>query len=101
MSTNGSIKSNVLFKNSKPLSFGEVLRAWRLSEEQSLVSMAATLGISRANLCDIEKGRKIPTPARALRIAKKLGMQETHVVELVLQDMLRKDKIKMTISVAA
>ena len=63
--------------------------------------MAATLGISRANLCDIEKGRKIPTPARALRIAKKLGMQETHVVELVLQDMLRKDKIKMTISVAA
>lgn len=101
MSTKGSIKSDVLFKNLKPLSFGNVLRAWRLSEEQSLVSMAATLGISRANLCDIEKGRKIPTPARALRIAKKLGMQETHVVELVLQDMLRKDKIKMTISVAS
>jgi hypothetical protein len=63
--------------------------------------MAASLGISRANLCDIQKGRKIPTPARALRSSKKLGMQETHVAELVLQDMLRKDKIKMTISVAA
>ncbi len=101
MSTKKTVKSDAVFKNLKPLSFGEVLRAWRLSEEQSLSAMATTLGISRANLCDIEKGRKIPTPARALRIAKKLGMQETHVVELVLQDMLRKDKINMTISVAA
>ncbi len=78
-----------------------MLRAWRLSDEQSLSAMAELLGISRGNLCDIEKGRKIPSLSRALRIARKLGMQETHVVELVLQDMLRKDKIKMTISVAA
>ncbi len=90
-----------VFKNSPPLTFGSVLRSWRLSQEMSLTEMAEVLKISRANLCDIEKGRKIPSPRRAMKIAKKLGMMEARAVELVLQDILDKEKIHFKISVAA
>ena len=90
-----------VFKGEAPLTFGEVLRSWRLAEEMSQTQMARRLKISRANLCDIEKGRKIPTPIRAVKIAKKLGMVEARAVESVLQDLLKKDRLKFKVSVAA
>ena len=96
-----TITSAALFKGQPPLSFGSVLRAWRLGEELSQAEMARRLGLSRANLCDLEKGRKLPSPGRALRIARKLGMVEAHVIELVLQDLLRHEKVNLRVSVAA
>lgn len=36
--------------------------------------MADILEISRQNLCDLEKGRKVSSASRALDIAEKLGM---------------------------
>ena len=96
-----NISSSEVFKGHRELTFGEVLRAWRLSEELSQADLAALLGMSRSNICDIEKGRKIPSPSRVVRIARKLGMCEPHAVELVLQDMLRSEKIKLKVSVVS
>ena len=100
-SREATITSADLFKGQPPLSFGSVLRAWRLGEELSQAEMARRLGLSRANLCDLEKGRKLPSPGRAFRIARKLGMVEAHVIELVLQDLLRHEKVNLRVSVAA
>jgi transcriptional regulator with XRE-family HTH domain len=49
---------------------------------------AKKLGISAANLCDIEKGRKGVSIFRATEIAKKIGYSPTVLVELALQEQI-------------
>jgi DNA-binding XRE family transcriptional regulator len=96
-----TISASQVFKGRSRPTFGTVLRAWRLAEEMNQTQMAKFLGISRANLCDIEKGRKLPSPSRAVKIARKLGMLKSHAIELVLQDTLDREHIKLKVSVAA
>ncbi len=62
---------------------------------------AKRLGISAANLCDLEKGRKVPSLNRVVKIARKLGISEMLLVQVALQDLLKREKLKLTISVAA
>ncbi|MDZ4677376.1 MAG: helix-turn-helix transcriptional regulator [Oligoflexia bacterium] len=72
-----------------PLTFAKVLESHRLSEDMSQREFSELLGISQQSLCDLEKGRKIPTPERAARIAKKLEEPADYWIKLSLQDMLR------------
>lgn len=81
------------------LTFGNALSSYRLGEEQSQKEFASFLGISPQSLCDIEKERRIPTPSRAAKIAKRLGEPESFWVQLALQDMLRKEELDLTISI--
>ncbi|WP_413613137.1 helix-turn-helix domain-containing protein [Bdellovibrio sp. HCB-110] len=76
------------------LSFGSFLHSWRISEEISQTAFAKKLGISVQNLNDLEKGRRIPSPARAAKIAKKLGLDEMVVIQLAIRDSLYKDGLK-------
>ena len=76
-----------------PMTLGLFLRSLRETEDISLTEFAAKLGLSRANLCDIEKGRKIPTPERASRMAHSLGIPEKVLIQLALQDALREAKL--------
>ena len=76
------------------LTFAKLLRATRLSDDLSQPEFADKLGISKQHLCDIEKGRKIVSPARAWAWAKKLGYHPKQWAELTLQDMLEKDGLK-------
>lgn len=82
------------------LTFGDALSGHRLSEEISQKEFAVFLGISPQSLCDIEKGRKIPSPSRSAKIARQLEQPESFWIRLALQDMLRKDKLDYTVSVA-
>ena len=61
---------------------------------------AKRLGISAANFCDLEKGRKVPSLNRVVKIARKLGISDTLLVQVALQDMLKREKLKFSISVA-
>ena len=72
-----------------PLTFAKVLESHRLGEEMSQKEFAELLAISQQSLCDLEKGRKIPTPERAARIAEKLEEPADYWIKLSLQDMLR------------
>lgn len=83
------------------LSFGEILRSFRLSEDLSQIEFAKKIGITPGNLCDLEKGRKIPSPIRAFKIAKKLGLSPSFLIQVCLQDSLNKDKLHYKILVAA
>ncbi len=84
-----------------PLTFAEALTSVRLGEEMSQAAFARKLGISRANLCDIEKRRKHVSPERAARFARLLGYSEEFWVMLALQDQVDAAGLKMKVSVTA
>ncbi len=70
------------------MSVGLYIKAFREADGISQTAFAKKLKISRANLCDIEKGRKLVSAERAARIAKKLKIPETTMIQLALQDLL-------------
>lgn len=80
------------------LTFAKVLEAHRLGEEMSQKHFAELLGISQQSLCDLEKGRKIPSPERAARIAEKLDEPADYWIKLSLQDMLRAQHLDYDVS---
>lgn len=83
----------------RPLSLGGLLESIRLAEDASLAVFAARLRISASHLCDIEKGRKVVSPERAVRFAKILGRSPEQFVRLSLQGLLDEAGLKMKVSV--
>lgn len=83
------------------LTFGDTLQAWRTTDELSQTAFAKKLGISVQNLNDLEKGRRIPSPARAAKIAKKLGIHELVLIQLALRDSLYKDGFKYEVKLTS
>ncbi len=86
-------------KDFGPMTFGKALWALRKSDEVSQVDLARELGISRQNLCDLEKGRKIPSPERAFNIGEALGYGGAYFVRLALQDQLRESGLDLKVTV--
>jgi transcriptional regulator with XRE-family HTH domain len=83
------------------MTLGLFIMAFRETDGRSQSVFAKHLGLSRANLCDIEKGRRIPSPERAAKIAKKLGIPEKVLIQLALQDLLRKRHFEYQIELKA
>lgn len=85
-----------------PLSFGEMIESLREADDMSQAELARTLKISRALLCDIEKGRRLVVPKRAAHFAKILGYSIDQFVAVALEDQLRKSGIprKVTLNAA-
>ena len=83
-----------------PLSIAALLVSIREGEEMSQVEFASLLGLSRAHLCDIEKGRKGLSPSRAAVFAQKLGYSETLFVKLALQDLVTREGLNLHVDVA-
>jgi transcriptional regulator with XRE-family HTH domain len=82
------------------LTFGKLIEAYRQADDVSQKDFAIFLGISQASLCDLEKGRRIPSPGRAASIAKKLKEPESYWVQLAIQDHLDHAGLKLKVSVA-
>ena len=69
-----------------PMTFGSLLHSLRLCEETSQIDFADKLGISRSQLCDIEKGRKLVSPKKAVEYARILKNSEILFMQTALQD---------------
>ncbi|WP_319577377.1 helix-turn-helix transcriptional regulator [uncultured Desulfobacter sp.] len=82
------------------LTFGRALWAYRKGEEMTQTELSQVLGISSSSLCDLEKGRTIPTVRRAARIAKQIGQSEKVWVQLAVQDSFVDAGLNYKISVA-
>lgn len=99
-----SIKTNYgvkdLEKEHGPLTFGEALESYRLGEEISQAEMAKRIGIKPQSLCDLEKGRRIPTPQRAAKVAQVIGEPEKFWIKLALQDELRKYHLNFNVELS-
>lgn len=83
-----------------PLTFARLLKSHRQGEEMTQVEMAKFLKISKQGLNDLERGRKIPSIRRAVQIARRIGLMEDLIVQLVLQDQVHKEKLNLTVSVS-
>lgn len=82
-----------LRKKYGPMTVGRFVKAFRMSDEISQTDFAKKLGISRANLCDIEKERKPVSLVRAAQIARVFRVSEQYLIQLALQDQLRREKL--------
>jgi transcriptional regulator with XRE-family HTH domain len=71
------------------LTVGEFLHTWRGCEEISLAEFGKLVGMSVANLCDIEKGRKGVSPEKAEQIAKTIGVPGELLIRLSIEESLR------------
>lgn len=72
------------------ISFGDMLRFFRESRELTQVEMAEMLSISKQDLCNIEKGRKLLSVERAVNFANALEMPPKTFAKYALQDQLIK-----------
>lgn len=72
------------------LTFGRLIESTRLCDEVSQVELAKRVGVSRAYLCDIEKGRRNASPELAAQFAKELGYSVNQFVALAVEDQLKK-----------
>jgi transcriptional regulator with XRE-family HTH domain len=89
MTTKKAIKAKkATRKITGPISFGEMLYSFRFSNEYSQVIMAEMLSISKQDLCNIEKGRKLVSVERAKAFAEALGMPPRTFAKYALQDQL-------------
>jgi transcriptional regulator with XRE-family HTH domain len=77
-----------------PISFAEMIYSYRISHEYSQVEFAGLLGISKQDLCNIEKGRKLVSVERAAKFANFLSMPEKVFAKYALQDQLTSAGIK-------
>jgi transcriptional regulator with XRE-family HTH domain len=93
--------SDYLEKKYGKLSLGELIKSFRESDEISQTDFASKLNISRANLCDIEKGRKLVSPERAVRFAKVLKLPEQLFLKLALDDLLLQSNLKYKVELKA
>ncbi len=84
-----SYDSKSLEKRLGKLSVGEFLRTWRTSEEMTLKQFGKLTGLSIANLCDIEKGRKGISPEKAKQIAIAICVPPAFLVRLSIQESLQ------------
>ena len=82
-----------------PLSLGEFMESIRLGEDLSQTKFAEKLELSKSHLCDIEKGRKPVSAARAAEFAKTLGYSPEQFVRLALQDELNRSGLKFKINI--
>jgi transcriptional regulator with XRE-family HTH domain len=73
-----------------PLTFGRLIESTRACDEISQIELAKQVGVSRAYLCDIEKGRRNVSPELAARFATKLGYSVNQFVALAVEDQLKK-----------
>ena len=85
-----------------PLSFGQMIESLREADGISQAELARKLKISRAHLCDIEKGRRVIVPKRAAELARILGYSIDQFVAVALEDELRSAGIprKVTLNAA-
>ncbi len=100
MSTKIKFGVEALEKKIGVLTFANLLESYRQSDEKSQKDFAKFLGISQQSLCDLEKGRKIPSADRAARIAKKLHEPEDFWIKLALQDILRSQNFHYEVSLS-
>ena len=82
-----------------PMTFGRLLESLRTTAEITQVDMAKKLGISKQELCDIEKSRKTISLERAIKFARKLKESEEAFVHFALEDQLRRAGIKAQIKI--
>ena len=89
-----------LEKEIGPLTFALFMRVARTSMDLTQEKFGKKIGLSRANVCDIEKGRHLVSPELALKVARKAGLSEKMAIIACLQDQVRKAGSDLKVAVS-
>lgn len=73
--------------------FGGVIRSLRISDLISQVELAKKIGVSKQFLSDVEHNRKEVGISFAKKVAKALGYSVEPLIELLIRDQLKKQKL--------
>ena len=84
-----------------PLLFKDLLFSIRTTEEITQVKLAKIVGITKAKICDFEKGRRIPSLEVASKLAKALGHSEALFITKLIEEQLKEAKLKLKIKIEA
>lgn len=82
-----------------PLTLGKLLYAIREAEGLTQVQFGRKLGISKQQLCDIERDRKSVSPKLAAYYAEKLGYSKEQFLRLSLQGVVDRDGLDVIVEV--
>ena len=101
-----TIKKSVAIKSleklrGKRLSFGQMIESIRKADEITQVELAEKMQISKAHLCDLEKGRRPVTLTRAILFAKILGYSKNQFVAKAIEDQVYEAGLKVKVSLEA
>lgn len=80
------------------LNFANMIHSLRMADEVSQVELADMVGISKGIMCDIEKGRRLPTIDQAKNMAEALGYPIQGFIAILFQDQLKKANLNLTVS---
>lgn len=84
-----------------PLTFGHLIESLRLCDEISQVDLAKKMNISKSQICDIEKGRRLVSAERASAFAKAMGYSVQQFVATAIEDQLRQAGLKFKVDLKA
>ena len=90
---------NDLEKITGKLTLGKLIRAIRLTDDETQVEFAKKLDISKQNLCDIEHERKAVRPKSAAQYAKILGHPSQQFIRLALQDLVDREGLDVQVEI--
>ena len=82
----------------RPLTFGQMLHSIRSADEISQVELGKKMHVSPAHICDIEKGRRFVSAARAAQFAKVLKYSVNQFVALALEDQLHEAGLNFNVT---
>jgi transcriptional regulator with XRE-family HTH domain len=75
------------------MTFGSLVRSLRISDEISQVALAKKIGVSKQFLSDVEHDRKDVGISFAKKIASALGYSIEPLLELLICDQLKRQKL--------
>ena len=81
------------------LTVGELIHTFRITGELSLKEFGKLIGVSVANLCDIEKGRKGVSPKKAEQIAVAIGVPPALLIRLAIEESLKAAGLKYKVEI--
>lgn len=81
------------------LTVGELIHTFRMTDALSLKEFGKLIGVSVANLCDIEKGRKGVSPKKAEQIALAVGVPPALLIRLALEESLKAAGLKYKVEI--
>lgn len=79
------------------MTFGGLIRSLRISDEITQVELAKKIKVSKQFLSDVENNRKEVGIGFAKKIAKALGYSIEPLIELLIRDQLRRQKLYYTV----
>jgi putative transcriptional regulator len=84
-----------------PLTFGGMIKAYRMREDLTQEQLAEKLGIKKAHISNLENDRESVTVDIAIKYSKKLKEPVNMWVEIALQDILHKAGLKAKVKLVA